>query len=158
MDAAIDIRSIGPCDRQAVEQFFERLSFRSRYLRFFAPIPRLTKRTLAALMDVDGDRHTALAAWQEDRMVGEARYVAFADHSAEVAVSVSDEFQRQGIGKRMVADVIDEAGKHGFCHLTASSLPENNAARSLLKASGFVMKRSGEGSEEWERDACPSEP
>src|SRR3954454_8348819 len=156
VETGIDIRPLGQDDRSALERFFERVSAQARYFRFFAPMPRLTTRTVDMLMDVDGDRHTALAAWRGDDLIGEARYVAFDEQSAEVAVAVHDTYQRRGIGTGMLARVIVEAAHHGLCRLTASSLFENHGVRRLLMASGFVETSAEDGTYEWERNACPS--
>jgi GNAT superfamily N-acetyltransferase len=155
MEAGIDIRPLGCDDRSAFARFFERLSMDSRYLRFFSPMPRLPKRTLDWMIDVDGRRHRALAAWRGDELIAEARYVAFAEESAEVAVAVRDDWQRRGVGTGMLLRLIAEAARNGYCRLTASSLPENRGVRKLLSGTGFVATGSSDGTSEWERNACP---
>ena len=154
MESGIEIRPLGRDDRSAFARFFERLSMHSRYLRFFAPMPRIPKRTLDWMVDVDGRRHVALAAWRRDELIAEARYVAFADESAEVAVTVRDDWQRRGVGTGMLLRLIPEAARNGFCRLTASSLPENLGVRKLLSGAGFVVTSSPAGTFEWERNAC----
>ncbi len=156
IEPGIDIRPLGRDDRSDFERFFERLSAHSRYLRFFSPLPRLPERTLDWMVDVDGRRHRALAAWRGDELVGEARYVAVADGSAEVAVTVRDDWQRRGVASGMLLRLITEAARNGFCRLTASSLPENRAVRKLLSGNGFVATGSASGISEWERNACPA--
>ncbi|HEX4718499.1 MAG TPA: GNAT family N-acetyltransferase [Thermoleophilaceae bacterium] len=155
MDSGVDIRPLGRNDRSAFARFFDRLSMDSRYKRFFAPIPRLPERTLDSMVDVDGRRHSAVAAWRDDELIGEARYVAFADESAEVAVSVRDDWQRHGIGTVMLLRVMSDAARNGFCRLTANSLAQNNGVRTLLSRAGFVRTGTEAGTSEWERNACP---
>jgi GNAT superfamily N-acetyltransferase len=157
MDSAIDIRPLGRDDRSAVGSFFERLSMQSRYLRFFSPMPRLPERTLDWMVDVDGHRHDALAAWQGDELIGEARYVAFSDESAEVAVTVRDDRQQHGVGTAMLLRLISDAARNGFCRLTANSLPENRSVLKLLSRTGFVATGTADGVSEWERNACPAQ-
>jgi L-amino acid N-acyltransferase YncA len=106
------------------------------------------------MVDVDGRRHAALAAWRGDELIAEARYVAFADESAEVAVTVRDDWQRRGLGTGMLLRLIPEAARNGFCRLTARSLPENRGVRKLLSGAGFVATGSSDGTSEWERNAC----
>jgi GNAT superfamily N-acetyltransferase len=158
MATGIDIRPLGRDDRSAFRRFFDGLSMRSRYLRFFSPIPQLPERTLDWMVDVDGHRHGALAAWQGDEVIGEARYVAFADESAEVAVTVHDDWQRHGVGTAMLLRLVADAARNGFCRLTATSLPENRGVLKLLTRSGFVATGSAGGVSEWERNACPVIP
>ena len=155
MEADIEIRPLGSGDRSAFARFFDRLSMNSRYLRFFAPMPKLPKRTLDWMVDVDGRRHGALAAWRDDEVIAEARYVAFEDESAEVALTVRDDWQRRGIGTRMLLSVIAEAARNGFCRLTATSLPENRGVREVLSRNGFVSMGIADGAAAWERNACP---
>ena len=62
----IAVRALVPDDRELIVAAFERLSPRSRYLRFFSPLPRLTTGMLDALMDVDHVRHVALVAVHEE--------------------------------------------------------------------------------------------
>lgn len=155
MEPGIEIRPLGSGDRSAFARFFERLSMRSRYLRFFAPMPRLPNRTLDWMVDVDGRRHGALAAWRGDELIAEGRYVAFEDESAEVALTVRDDWQRRGVGTGMLLRVVAEAARNGFCRLTASSLPENLGVRKVLSGAGFVATGSAGGTSEWERNACP---
>src|SRR5256885_13330597 len=102
MEGDIEIRVLGRGDRAAFARFFERLSTDSRYLRFFAPMPKLPERTLDMMVGADGQRHGALAAWQGNELIGEARYVAYADEAAEVAVAVRDDWPRRGIGTTIV--------------------------------------------------------
>jgi RimJ/RimL family protein N-acetyltransferase len=158
MANGIEIRPLGRDDRSAFARFFDRLSMDSRYRRFFSPMPRLPERTLDFMVDAEGRRHGALAAWRDDELIGEARYVAFAAESAEVAVSIRDDWQRHGVGTAMLGRVIAEAGRNGFCRLTANSLAENQAVRKLLTRAGFAATGTGDGASEWERNACPAIP
>jgi RimJ/RimL family protein N-acetyltransferase len=155
MEGEIEIRALSRDDRSAFARFFERLSMDSRYLRFFAPMPKLPERTLDRLVEADGRRHVALAAWQGDELIGEARYVAFADDSAEVAVTVRDDWQRRGLGTTMMLRVVADAACNGFCRLTATSLAENRGVRKVLSRAGFVRTGIDAGNSEWERNACP---
>src|SRR5918994_1868291 len=58
----ITVRELVPADRDLVVAVFERLSPRSRFLRFLSPLPSLPEPTLARLLDVDGHDHVALVA------------------------------------------------------------------------------------------------
>ena len=155
MEAGVEIRPLGSADRSAFEHFFDGLSTTSRYLRFFSPLPRLTKRTLDSMVEVDGRRHAAVAAWQGEELIGEARYVALDDQSAEVALSVRDDWQGRGVGSGMLLRVIAEAARNGVCRLTAISLAENVAVMRVLGRNGFVTVNAEDETLEWERDACP---
>ena len=156
METAIDIRPLAAADRPAFAGFFERLSDRTRYLRFFAPVPTLPRRMLDWMVDVDQRRHGAIGAWDHDELIGEARYVAVDDDSAEVALTVRDDQQRRGVGKALLAALTMQAFGNGFCRLTAETLAQNEGIRRLLTAAGFARTGVGAGTTEWERNSCPS--
>ena len=154
----MQIRALESTDSDAVSRFFARLSERSRYLRFFSPMPALPRRTLEWMVGADQHRHGAIGAWDGDDLIAEARYVAVDDNGAEVALTVVDEHQRQGVGSRMLAALAVAAAGNGFCRLTASTLLENEGIRRLLTRAGFVRVGIEAGTAEWERDACPTAP
>src|SRR5918992_5997379 len=99
--ARVDVRPIGARDRDAFSAWFGRLSDESRRRRFLGPKPRLSGRELTYLTEVDHVSHTALLAVDDDgRMIGEARYATSApgDVTAEMAITVADEWQGPGAG------------------------------------------------------------
>src|SRR4051812_21402553 len=82
----VPIRPIQPEDRDALAAAFERLSPQSRYRRFFAPVPKLSRRALDYLTVVDHRDHEALVAVAEDgEGIGVARFVRTAAEEAEPA-------------------------------------------------------------------------
>jgi RimJ/RimL family protein N-acetyltransferase len=143
------IRRLGPRDRAALAALFARLSEESRYRRYPTPKPRLTVRELVYLTNTDGSDHEAVAAVDpcDGAILGAARYVRTPERSdaAEVAVEVADEFQNQGIGTALAAEVVRRASDRGILVLTASTLWDNGPARSLLRQLGFVARGSRGG-------------
>ena len=137
----LELRPVGPDDRERVASMFERLSFESRLMRFNTPKPRLTPRELSFLTDVDHFRHVAVAAVdrRDGSIVGTARYVQHTGRPgvADVAVEVVDELQNRGIGTALAAAVVERARENGFRLLTATTLWENRPARALLKRLEF---------------------
>ena len=75
--------------------FVDRMSERSRYLRFFGAGRGLTPAMLARLTQVDYDRELALIALSGDeteQIVGVARFAANPDgESCEFAVAIDDQ-------------------------------------------------------------------
>lgn len=143
------IRRLGPRDRDALAALFARLSEESRYRRYLTGKRKLTHRELVYLTDTDGFNHEAVAAVDagDGAILGAARYVRTPERSgaAEVAVEVADEFQNQGIGATLVAEVVRRASDRGILVLTASTLWDNGPARSLLRQLGFVARGSSGG-------------
>jgi RimJ/RimL family protein N-acetyltransferase len=138
--AQVDVRPIGARDRDAFSAWFGRLSDESRRRRFLGPKPRLSARELTYLTEVDHVSHTALLAVDDDgRMIGEARYATSepGGRTADLAITVADEWQGRGIGSRLAARLVRAARANGITRLTALTLRENSAARALLERLGF---------------------
>ena len=155
MNTSVMVRPLVAEDRCAFTRFYSALSPRSIYLRFFAPMPRLPKRTLDWLVNTDQDRHAALGAWAgDDELVAEARYVVTDDDSAEIALTVRDDWQRRGVGMMLVQALALQAQRNGICRLTASTLAQNEGIRRLLGRAGFVRSGAAEGTVDWERNQC----
>jgi RimJ/RimL family protein N-acetyltransferase len=140
----LKIRPIEREDRDRLRRLFMRMAPESRYRRYLSPKRALTERELAYLVDVDHVHHEALAAVDESdgSFVAAARYVQRPDQprTAEVAIEVADDAQRQGIGTALATRTLDRARANGFTHLTATTLHENASARALLRALHFRRK------------------
>jgi GNAT superfamily N-acetyltransferase len=137
------VRPLHAGDREGYAESIEAMSPRSRYLRFAAPKPRFSAKELDYLTHVDGDRHLALVALAGEPPVGVAvvRYVRAADGSAEVAIGVTDPWQGRGLGRLLLAHLIDRARRRGVTALTATTPAENEPSRRLLHAAGFALVR-----------------
>lgn len=136
----ITLRFIRPDDAEELARAFERLSTRSRYQRFFAPMPRLSDEMIRYLTDVDGDRHVAIVATTEsldmkrESGLGVARYIRLAEEPtvAEAAVTVIDEAQGRGIGKLLLASLARIAREHRVLAFRGMVLADNAPMRGLL--------------------------
>jgi RimJ/RimL family protein N-acetyltransferase len=140
------IRPIEREDRDRFRGLFARLAPESRYRRYFSPKPQLSERELSYLVDVDHVQHEALAAVDEtdDSFVAAARYVQPPDQPgvAEVAIEVSDDLHRQGIGTALALRTLERARANGFTRVVATTLRENAAARALLRQLNFRPRAS----------------
>src|SRR5262249_46044468 len=96
------VRIAGPQDRQALRDFFGRLSPESRRRRFSSwslPSPELIA-TLCASSDPRSGL-TLVATRTQDtgpRIIATGSYLARDDKTAEVALAVEDAFQGKGLG------------------------------------------------------------
>jgi RimJ/RimL family protein N-acetyltransferase len=157
--ARVSTRPIEPADRDALADGFARLSARSRYLRFLGPKPTLSPRELTYLTEVDHVGHEAIVAFDEagDRMVGVARYAVWqgSDDTADVAVTVADDWHGRGLGTALVADVLQRARANGIKRLTGSTMWDNAAAAALLRRLGFRAVGSGDGAIDFRLDLAP---
>jgi RimJ/RimL family protein N-acetyltransferase len=141
------LRPIRPDDKALLTEGIEHLSVRSRYRRFFVPIRRLSERQLHEFTEVDYVDHFAWVAsvvGQEPAAIGVARYVRDADDplTAEVAVTVLDEWQGRGAGTVLLAATALVARDHGTRRLRAEVLAENHPMIAvLLRLGGEVRER-----------------
>lgn len=125
------------------------MSDRSRYLRFHAPMPKLSPMMRRVLCAVDGERHLAVVAevrhhraWHP---VGIGRMVADGTGRAEVAVTVVDAWHGRGVGTRIVRALKNRALAHGVHELIAEVLPENAPMLAVLRRElpSYRVERSG---------------
>jgi RimJ/RimL family protein N-acetyltransferase len=144
------IRPIRPEDKRGLQQGIERLTPQSRYRRFFSPMPRVTSAQMRYLTEVDHHTHEALLAIDPRSAdgVGVARFVrSQEDHAAaEVAVAVSDEWQRRGVATRLLNELTVRAREEGIRRFTASVLAENQAALEMMRKLGDARVLGAEGS------------
>lgn len=136
------IRMVGPDDRTQLEQGFERLSTRSRYLRFHAVVEQLSDEQLRYLTEVDQVDHVAWLALDLDAPehpgIGVARFVRLDDEPnvAEAAVTVLDEYQGRGLGTELLHVLAAAAVQRGITTFRAYVLGENRAMLHVLEALG----------------------
>ncbi len=119
---------------------FERWSERSRHRRFLVPQARLSDDELCYLTEVDHHHHEALVAVDANsgELIGVARYIrSETDRQvAEVAVSVADERQGEGVGGHLVAELAARAREEGIVTFTALALADNKMIVKLLRELG----------------------
>lgn len=140
----IVIRPIRPEDAKAVQQLMENLSEESKYFRFMYRISTLTTAMLVRFTQIDYDREMALVAVSQDsnqndgQLLGIARYTSNTDkHSCEFALTVSDDCQRQGIGRRLMQHLMNAARDRGLELIEGDVLKNNHKMHKLCKNLGF---------------------
>jgi len=141
------IRPIRPEDEPAMVNFHETLSDRSVYLRYFH-MEKLSERVaherLIRKCFIDYDREMALVAvrpgpggTQEILAVGRLSKTP-GTREAEIAVLVTDRYQKMGLGRELVRRLIQVGKDEKLESIEANILPENLGMRAL--ASGFGFK------------------
>jgi RimJ/RimL family protein N-acetyltransferase len=144
--ARVVVRPIMPGDKAALAAAFERLSEDSRHKRFLAYKGRLTGADLAYFTEVDHVEHEALVAMDaaSGAIVGVARYVRLSSnrHTAEVAVTVVDEWQGRGVGTVLLGCLADRAREEGIRRFEAQALAENRRVIALLEKIGALTFKS----------------
>jgi acetyltransferase len=134
-------------DAAAEQAFVDGLSRQSRYRRFHAGLPALPASLLNRLVDVDQQAHVALAAWapRQDLIVADARYVrdgqrGAAGEGAEFALTVADDWQGLGLGRRLLVRLARHAQSQGLQHLHGSVLWDNRPMIGLVERLGGTLR------------------
>jgi acetate---CoA ligase (ADP-forming) len=134
-------------DADAVIEFLQGLSERSRYLRFHG-IRRIDRALAEGLVEPDWVETGALAGWLGDRVVGLANYVRLRDPSvAEAAFVVADAEQGRGIGTRLLEQLAARAAASGITRFVAEVMAENRAMLGVFTETGFDVVRELEHGE-----------
>ena len=146
----VHVRLIRAEDEPLLHEAFARMSDRSVYFRFFSPLKRLPEEMAHRLAQVDSEQRFALVAVSgapgAEHILGVARYDrAAGTDTAEVAVSVVDEYQRRGIGAKLLGLLCQAARDHGIRQFSLVVLPENQSMIGLLRRLGWIHQVRLEG-------------
>jgi len=138
-------------DTDELLEFFRALSQRSLYLRFHG-FPRLGPELVEQLLDPNWtERGALLGTFAEnggERVVAVANYERLRDPTvAEAAFAVADEYQRRGIGTRLVEQLAERAGRQGIERIVAEVMADNRGMLGVFEAIGFELTRELAGGE-----------
>jgi acetyltransferase len=144
----VRVRPEQPDDAVHLVRLFSGLSPNSRYLRFSKalqnPDPDLVRREAERLARLEPPADVAWLAFADlpgapDEPIAGARYVRLPSdpQSAEVAISVRDDLQRQGIGSTLLKFIAEHARRHGIQRLAATFRSENRAVWALLQRAPY---------------------
>lgn len=136
------IRPITRQDKAAEREFIEGLSSQARRFRFLGQVRCPSERLLEALTDIDYVHEVAFAAVvandSQERIIGVSRYSTSEDGTrCECAVTVSDEWQKKGLGALLMRHLIDVARSRGVRIMYSIDSAENLAMTDLAAHLGF---------------------
>ena len=144
----IEIRAIRPSDRDELLAASDRASDQSLYRRFFGVRRAFSEQEVSAFVNVDFVHEVALVAVMReigrDLIAGGGRYIVVRPGTAEVAFTVVDEFQRQGIASALLRHLVVLARASGIGEFIAEVMPDNTAMLSVLEQSGLRLRRKRE--------------
>ena len=136
----IQLGQVTAASRPLIEQAMLRLSPLSSRHRFFTVRYRLSERELNELTNPADPQRLAIGAsahFPDGRVegVGVARFVRVdgAPDVAELAVTVIDDYQKLGVGRRLLQRIGWEARQHGVQRLSGIVLSENVPMLKLLE-------------------------
>jgi acetyltransferase len=141
----VTLRPLRPEDRDIESAFVRGLSPETRHNRLLGGAVAITREYIERLVSVDYSRDMALAATAMlggETLLGVARYVLDKNNeSAEFAIVVADSWQGRGIGKRLLAQLIDVARRRGLKRLYGDILGTNRPMLELVRKLGFTLAR-----------------
>lgn len=136
------VRPVLADDAPRIQAFVRELSEQSRYQRFLRPLKELPDHLLAHFTQIDYVRQLTLVAIPIDSMrhtiVGIAQYVAEPERSTgELGLVVTDSWQRQGLGQRLLESLINCARRAGLTGLEGHVIAHNQPMLNLARKPGF---------------------
>ena len=148
-DTVLCLRPLRSDDRGREVAFVRTLSERTIYFRMLTPLRFLSRHVLDQLMDVNYHDRMAIAASvqidDKETFVGIARYgLADRPDTVEMGITVTDAWQRKGISRLLLGELIRYARDRGFRKMTGMVLPENARMLALARSFGFRTKYSAE--------------
>ena len=145
----VRVRSIRPDDKSRLSEAFRNLEPESIYTRFFYHKKNLTDSDLKEATEVDFDKVVALVVTvgenDDETIIAGGRYVAFDagdnQRHAEVAFTVEEDFQGQGIASHLMRHLVSIARKKGIACFEADVLPQNRAMLKVFARSSLAMNK-----------------
>ena len=131
------IRPIRPDDAQILVEFYGRVSDRSKYYRFFSPMPRLSDRDVQRFTRVDHDQRVALVLILGGAMIAVGRYDVVTPGQAEVAFLVEDDHHGRGIAQLLLEHLAQAGRERGVERFTAEVLPDNSRMIQTFRDAGY---------------------
>jgi acetyltransferase len=148
MTAAILIRPIRPADEAAMVTFHGELSDATVYARYFEVLglpARTAHERLTRICHDDDPRDIALVAElkegdQAARIVAVGRLsLDDTERDGEFAIVVADRWQRQGIGSRLLEQLVQIGRERSLDRIWADILPANVGMRRTARSAGFTI-------------------
>lgn len=142
----VRVRAIRPTDAAELERFYGALSPESQRSRFLAIPSPLTHAQSVGFCTTDHDHREGFVAVVAggplgyERIVGHLCLEPDGAGAAEVAIAVADEFQHQGIGRRLMTAGLAWAQREHIARLTATMFASNAPINRLLAGLGLPVK------------------
>lgn len=144
----LSLRPIQPEDADALRRAFSRLTPEQVRLRLFHRVNELSREAAEQLTTIDPSTTIAYVVVDADGEIrAEARvHIDAVTDSAEFAVAVDPSFTNQGIGRRLMERLVEDARRRGLYEIWGDVMAENHTMLDFMKRLGA------------ERRAVPDEP
>jgi RimJ/RimL family protein N-acetyltransferase len=134
----IALRPVQTDDKNLLQSFFDSLSDEALYLRFFRHVEP-SEDLLQKLLHVDPKKQMAVLALvragEKEKIAGVGRcFIDREKATAELVLTVGNEYQNNGIGRELLLHLISLARAQGLRGFTAQVLVDNAAMLRLLRS------------------------
>ena len=145
----VTLRRLRADDRERMAKAVRGLDPQTIYTRLFSHRKELTEAGLDRVMRVDDEREVAIVATAgsgaEEAVIGGGRYIVTGDGRAEIAFTVEEDYQGQGVAGRLFAALVVVARQRGIAVFEADVLAENPSMLRVFERTGLPMRRRSEG-------------
>ena len=140
--ATAHLRPISTADEALLVEFYEQVSAESKYMRFFAPMPRLSERDVHRFTHVDHQDRVAFVLTVARKIIAVGRFdrITGKGHTgdeAEVAFLVQDAHQGRGIAQLLLEHLAQAGRERGVKKFVAEVLPENQRMIQIFRDAGY---------------------
>jgi len=147
------IRPIRPEDADLTQNFVRELSEETKYFRYMDAVRELSQAMLVRFTQIDYDREMALLAITmvdgKEVELGVARFAINPDgESCEFALVVNDQWQKQGIGHKLMGVLMDVARAKGMRVMDGEVMKNNSRMLKLAESLGFKVSAHPEDDNE----------
>ena len=151
-DLELFFRPVKPSDERLFQEYLYKLSERSVYLRFFQVRRDFPHELAQEMVAADYDRHLGIVATMGTSdtapIIAAGHWMMdYNENIAEVAFSVRDEYQRQGIGTHILLFLMRAARERGLHGFRANVIAGNMAMMRVFQKSGCILHTEYEGGE-----------
>lgn len=139
--STVRVRTMRADDDAQLLALFESLSEESRWMRFFWPA-KGSALAAEARREATLERTFGLLALSgaEERVVAHAFFTAIDEHRAEVAFTISNDFQGRGLATILLGQLADVAVANGVQMFEAEVIAANHAMLHVFRESGFPIE------------------
>jgi GNAT superfamily N-acetyltransferase len=142
---SVMVRAISPQDADRLQAYMRKLSGPTRRNRFLGAVNELTSKELERLTHMGGPGELALIAFGgaggDAAMIAEAiQAIVPQGQHCEIALSVTDAWQRKGVGTLLLSHMECRARLLGARYLVGDVLRTNDAMKALARKTGFAIR------------------
>ena len=141
---SLRVRPVRHDDGELEEAFVRALSLESRYQRMLSGGTKVTPEWIDSMTHIDYQHHMAFAVTTVvdgvEQFVGVGRYVVDSHKfTADIALVLADAWQGRGLGRRLLATLLEHAQTAGVREAVGVVLATNKAMLRLARSMHFAV-------------------